>query len=201
MANNSQKNSKHVAELINSATLTSISLLAQVDKFAFLGVVETSKPEHEARADLLQSMPSIKLEDIAIADQEAVRLLQLVRFRSEEMLEHAFGQIEFENHPEITTFDQKADAMTRLIWLRVKASRVFDQIETIYLTHHFHGHKKFLGFTVRDGDGRDFVWTPEVAEKLHEGPRRLHERQGAILSAGAKKTVNTSSIVMGIATQ
>ena len=169
MANNSQKNSKHVAELINSATLTSISLLAQVDKFAFLGVVETSKPEHEARADLLQSMPSIKLEDIAIADQEAVRLLQLVRFRSEEMLEHAFGQIEFENHPEITTFDQKADAMTRLIWLRVKASRVFDQIETIYLTHHFHGHKKFLGFTVRDGDGRDFVWTPEVAEKLHEG--------------------------------
>ena len=30
--------------------------------------------------------------------------------------------------------------MTRLIWLRVKASRIFDQIETIYLTHHFHGH-------------------------------------------------------------
>mgnify|MGYP000878573847 CR=1 FL=1 len=27
--------------------------------------------------------------------------------------------------------------MTRLIWLRVKAPRIFDQIETIYLTHHF----------------------------------------------------------------
>ena len=59
--------------------------------------------------------------------------------------------------------------MTRLIWLRVKASRIFDQIETIYLTHHYHGHKKFLGFTVRDGDGRDFVWSQDIADKLHDG--------------------------------
>ncbi|KPF70242.1 hypothetical protein IP84_00275 [beta proteobacterium AAP99] len=169
VAKKSQKNSKHVADLINSATLTSIALLAQVDKFAFLGVLDASKPEHQARTELLECIPSVKREDITIADQEAVRLLQLVRFRTEEMLEHAFGEIEFENHPEITTFDRAADAMTRLIWLRVKAPRIFDQIETIYLTHHFHGHKKFLGFTVRDGDGRNFEWTKEVAEKLHEG--------------------------------
>lgn len=169
MAKKSQKNSKHVADLINSATLSSISLLAQVDKFAFLGVLETSKPEHQARAELLECIPSVKREDITIADQEAVRLLQLVRFRTEEMLEHAYGEIEFEKHPELATFDRAADAMSRLIWLRVKAPRVFDQIETIYLTHHFHGHKKFLGFTVRDGDGRNFEWTKEVAEKLHEG--------------------------------
>ncbi|MFZ6848145.1 hypothetical protein [Undibacterium sp. RuRC25W] len=169
MAKKSQKNSKHIADLINSATVRSITLLAHVDKFAFLGVIDTSKPEPLARADLLEAMPSVKREDITIADQEAVRLLQLLHFRTEEMLEHAFREIEFENHPEIGTFEKTADAMTRLIWLRVKAQRIFDQIETIYLTHHFHGHKKFLGFTVRDGDGRDFVWTPEVAEKLHEG--------------------------------
>ena len=169
MAKKSQKNSKHVADLINSATLPALSLLAQVDKFAFLGVLDATKPEHQARSELLECIPSVKREDITIADQEAVRLLQLVRFRTEEMLEHAYGEIEFENHPEIGTFDRSADAMTRLIWLRVKASRIFDQIETIYLTHHFHGHKKFLGFTVRDGDGRDFEWTQEVADKLHKG--------------------------------
>ena len=169
MAKKSQKNSKHVADLSNSATLPALSLLAQVDKFAFLGVLDATKPEHQARSELLECIPSVKREDITIADQEAVRLLQLVRFRTEEMLEHAYGEIEFENHPEIGTFDRSADAMTRLIWLRVKASRIFDQIETIYLTHHFHGHKKFLGFTVRDGDGRDFEWTKEVADKLHKG--------------------------------
>jgi hypothetical protein len=169
VAKKSQKNSKHVADLINSATLPALSLLAQVDKFAFLGVLDATKPEHQARSELLECIPSVKREDITIADQEAVRLLQLVRFRTEEMLEHAYGEIEFENHPEIGTFDREADAMTRLIWLRVKAPRIFDQIETIYLTHHFHGHKKFLGFTVRDGDGRDFEWTQEVADKLHKG--------------------------------
>lgn len=169
MAKKSQKNSKHVADLINSATLPALSLLAQVDKFAFLGILDATRPEHQARSELLECIPSVKREDITIADQEAVRLLQLVRFRTEEMLEHAYGEIEFENHPEIGTFDRSADAMTRLIWLRVKAPRIFDQIETIYLTHHFHGHKKFLGFTVRDGDGRDFEWTQEVADKLHEG--------------------------------
>lgn len=169
MAKRSQKNSKHVADLINSATLPALSLLAQVDKFAFLGVLDATKPEHQARSELLECITSVKREDITIADQEAIRLLQLVRFRTEEMLEHAYGEIEFEGHPEIGTFDRSADAMTRLIWLRVKAPRIFDQIETIYLTHHFHGHKKFLGFTVRDGDGRDFEWTQEVADKLHEG--------------------------------
>lgn len=169
MAKKSQKNSKHIADLINSATLSSIVLLAQVDKFAFLGVIDSSKPEHQVRVDLLEHLLSSKREDITIADQEAVRLLQLAGFRTEEMLEHAYREIEFEDHPEIGTFDRSADAMTRLIWLRVKASRIFDQIETIYLTHHFHGHKKFLGFTVRDGDGRDFKWTQEIADKLHEG--------------------------------
>lgn len=90
MAKKSQKNSKHVADLINSATLPALSLLAQVDKFAFLGVLDATKPEHQARSELLECIPSVKREDITIADQEAVRLLQLVRFRTEEMLEHAY---------------------------------------------------------------------------------------------------------------
>lgn len=175
MAKKSHKNSKHVADLINSAPLPALALLAQVDKFSFLGVLDSSKPEHQARADLLDHIPTVKREDITIADQEAVRLLQLVRFRTEEMLDHAFAAIEFENHPDIASFDPTADPMSRLIWLRAKAPPVFDQIETIYLTHHYHGHKKFLGFVVRDGDGRDFVWTPEVADKLHDSVGEILE--------------------------
>jgi len=124
VAKKSQKNSKHVADLINSATLTSISLLARVDKFTFLVVLDTSKPEHLARSELLECIQSVKRDDINLADQEAVRLLQLVRFRTEEMLDYAYGKIEFENHPEIGTFDRSTDAMTRLIWLRVNASTI-----------------------------------------------------------------------------
>lgn len=160
MAQKSHKNNKHIAELIESATVTALQLLAQVDKFAMLGGIDASLPDDQARAALREHILKIKREDITIADQEAVRLLQLVRFRTEEMLEHAYRELEFEQHAEIVTFDKSADAMTRLIWLHVKAARVFDQIETIYLTHHFHGHKKFLGFTVRDGDGRDFRRSP-----------------------------------------
>lgn len=175
MAKKSHKNSKHLADLIESATITAIRLLAQVDKFAMLGGIDASLPEDQARAALREHILTLKREDVTIADQEAVRLLQLVRFRTEEMLEHAYRELEFEKHAEIDTFDRSADAMTRLIWLHVKASRVFDQIETIYLTHHFHGHKKFLGFTVRDGDGRDFQWTPEVEQKLHAGVGEILE--------------------------
>ena len=175
MAKKSHKNSKHLADLIESATVAAIRLLAQVDKFAMLGGIDASLPEDQARAALREHILTLKSDDVTIADQESVRLLQLVRFRTEEMLEHAYGELEFEQHAEIATFDRSADAMTRLIWLHVKASRVFDQIETIYLTHHFHGHKKFLGFTVRDGDGRDFQWTPEVEQKLHAGVGEILE--------------------------
>jgi hypothetical protein len=56
VAKKSQKNSKHVADLLNSATLTSISLLARVDKFTFLVVLDTSTPtliKEDARNALL----------------------------------------------------------------------------------------------------------------------------------------------------
>lgn len=122
MAKKSLKNSKHLVELIGSATLPAVALLSKVDKFAFLGVLDASKPEDAARSTLIDALSSVKPEAIAIADEEAVRLLQLARFRTEEMLEHAYAAIEFEGHAEIDTFDRTADAMTRLIWVRAKVS-------------------------------------------------------------------------------
>ena len=91
MAKKSLKNSKHLVELIGSATLPAIVLLSKVDKFAFLGVLDASKPEDVARSTLLDTLSSVKPEAIAIADEEAVLLLQLARFRTEEMLEHAYA--------------------------------------------------------------------------------------------------------------
>ncbi|UXY16964.1 hypothetical protein N8I74_08130 [Chitiniphilus purpureus] len=175
MAKNSLKNSKHLVELIESATLPAIALLSKVDQFAFLSILDASQPENVARSALIKALPSVRPAAITIADEEAVRLLQLAQFRTEEMLEHAYSSIEFKGHPELDTFDRTADAMTRLIWVRVKAPEIFDQIETIYLTHHFHGHRKFMSFNVLDGDGRDFVWTEEVAQKLHEGVSEILE--------------------------
>lgn len=175
MVKKSHKNSKNLVDLIESATVPAIRHLVQIDKFSALGDVDAALPEGHARAALREHILELKPEDITIADQEAVRLLQLVQFRTEEMLEHAYRELECEQHAEIATFDRSADAMTRLIWLRVNAPRIFDQLETIYLTHHFHGHKKFLGFTVRDGDGRDFEWTPAVEKKLRESVGEILE--------------------------
>jgi hypothetical protein len=49
VAKKSLKNSEHLVELIGAATLPAIALLSKVDKFAFLGVLDTSKPEDVAR--------------------------------------------------------------------------------------------------------------------------------------------------------
>lgn len=92
MAQKSHKNSKHLADLIESATVTAIRLLAQVDKFAMLGGIDVSMSEDQARAALREHILTVRREDVSIADQEAVRLLQLVRFQTEEMLEHAYRE-------------------------------------------------------------------------------------------------------------
>lgn len=52
MAQKSHKNNKHIAELIESATVTALQLLAQVDKFAMLGGIDASLPDDQARAAL-----------------------------------------------------------------------------------------------------------------------------------------------------
>lgn len=161
------KNGKHLVDLLESATLPAIRLLATVDKFSFLPPLEMALPDAEARAALLGHLPELEPAILAVADQEALRTLDLARFRTEHLLTRAYAILEFEDHPELASFDKSADPMTRLIWLRAKASRIFDQIETIYLTHHFHGHAKFHSFGIKGGAGREFVWSGDVETRLH----------------------------------
>ncbi|CAJ0727899.1 hypothetical protein [Ralstonia mannitolilytica] len=62
MAKKSLKNSKHLVELIGAATLPAIALLSKVEKFAFLGVLDTSQPEDVARSTLIDALSSVKPE-------------------------------------------------------------------------------------------------------------------------------------------
>lgn len=165
--NKSRKNGKHLADLLESATLPAIRTLATVDKFAFLSPIEANLPDAEARAAVLARLPSVEPLALAVADQESVRILDLARFRTEHLLARAYDMLEFEGHPDLASFDQSADVMTRLIWLRSKAIRIFDQVETIYLTHHFHGHAKFHSYGVKGGAGQEFVWSDDVETRLH----------------------------------
>ncbi len=149
--------------------MPTIAQLAVIDKFFCLKTIDTSLPDAEARIALLNNLTHYSPSaDVAMADQEATRLLALSRFKTEKLLEYAYSTLELKEHPLLAEFDARADAMTRLIWLRIHASDVFNQIETIFLTYHFHGHEKFYGFAVSGGTHRPFHWTDEIEHKLHE---------------------------------
>lgn len=163
----SLKNGKHLVDLLESAMLPAIRLLATLDKFAFLPLPANQLPDAEARAELIAALSEVAPVTLAVADQEAMRILDLARFRTEHLLARAYDALEFEEHPELASYDSSADVITRLIWLRTKAARIFDQVETAYLTHHFHGHAKFHSFGVKGGAGQAFVWSDEVETRLH----------------------------------
>lgn len=163
----SLKNGKHLVDLLDSAMVPAIRMLATIDKFAFLPIPTAALPDADIRAQLVAALAEADPIALAVADQEAMRVLDLARFRTEHLLSRARDALEFEGHPELDTFDPRADAITRLIWLRAKASRIFDQVETAYLTHHFHGHAKFHTFGVKGGQAQAFVWSDEVESRLH----------------------------------
>lgn len=163
----SLKNGKHLVDLLEAAMLPAIRMLASIDKFNFLSLPEASLPDAEARAELISTLPEVDTIALAVADQEAMRILDLARFRTEHLLARAYDALEFEGHPELASYEPSADVITRLIWLRAKASRIFDQVETAYLTHHFHGHAKFHSFGVKGGEGQAFVWSDDIETRLH----------------------------------
>lgn len=172
---NSLKNCKPLVDLIDTATPAALALLSPVECFGFLSAVDRTRPDHEIRSDIKTTIASLRRDVVAVASQEAVRLLQLMSFRTEMLLQHAFDGLTARGGADLSSFDQGADAMTRLIWLRSLAPRMFDEIETIYLTHHFHGHKKFHAFAIPDGDGCEFTWSDDVGDRLHEAVTEILE--------------------------
>ena len=162
------KNSKHLVELIYSATISSLLQLATVNVFSCLKPIDLNKPDAQVRATIRQRLAALPLDVLSIADQDAVRLLQLLRFRTEEMLAFAGAQLHAQGKAQKVKYDCCADPMTRLIWFRVYAPQIFDLIETIYLTHHFYGHRKFQGFHICPHESHQFQWNSAMAQHLLE---------------------------------
>lgn len=169
----SQKSVKNLVELLESAAVSSIKQLSTIAEYAFISPLlngpsnpDLATSDQEQRDALLNALKAQPRESLKRADQDAIRLLQMMGFRIDQLLARAVERLEFEGHIDLEQFDAAADALTRLIWLRAKAPIIFEQIEALYLTHHFHGHKNFRGFTVNDGKGREFVWTEEIGDRL-----------------------------------
>lgn len=131
---NSLKNCKPLVDLIDTATPAALALLSPVECFAFLSGVDRAHADHDVRSATKTIVASLLREVVALANQEAVRLLQLMSFRTEMLLKHAFDALTARGEIDLSSYDPNADAMTRLIWLRASAQRMFDEIETIFLT-------------------------------------------------------------------
>ncbi len=164
----SLKNCKPLVELIDASSPDSLVTLSVVDCFGFLSTIDLQAAANEARSAIKQQLQHLRPDVIALANQEAVRMLQLLGFRTERILKHAEETLAHRRDVDTSDYDARADAMARLAWLRAKVPRLFDEIETIFLTHHFHGHRKLHGFAVADGDGREFHWSDEIGDRLHE---------------------------------
>lgn len=168
MARFSSKNNKHLAELIDSISIQALRLMVHIDAFACLGPIEPNRMDDQIRARVQVCLDGLPPDVLTVADQEAVRLLALVQFRIEQLLDYADHQLESSHSLIEPQLERNSDVMTRLIWLRAFAPQLFDQIETIYFTHHFHGHPKLYGFALRKTDepNRHFHWNSHIAQHL-----------------------------------
>lgn len=160
------KNIKHLLELIESATLFSLWQLTQLDAFACLGVMDPDMSEEQGRDSLRQHLRTCTEQQLDGAEQESRRFSQLMSFRVESLLDYASTQLSALPAHARDGFDRQADALTQWIWMRVQTPELFDRIETIALTQHFHGHKRFRGFIVHRGDHGPLNWTPGLEARL-----------------------------------
>lgn len=178
MRKRSLKNSKHLVELIHGCTPAALRLLAEAERFDFLQPLDWTQDGPDLREAAITTIAELPQELASKIDQEAVRLIQLSGWRTGELLEFATATPAFlwSDHPD---FDGQADDLIQLIWFLARLPTVFDQLETIYLAYHFHGHKKFKPFKVRDGQHRPFEWTEEIAQKLQTKVGDILALQGA----------------------
>lgn len=167
MAKPTHKNCKHLFDLLETADLPALHILGEAKPFDFLASIDTTLDGpgfRESAGGLLRELPR---DAVVKADQEAVRILPLVDWRAEELLKFAESSWVFQRSSR-EDYDPQRDLLSRLIWFWARLPTVFDQIETAYLAHHYHGHKKFKPFKIKDGDHRPFVWTEAIEIQLQE---------------------------------
>ena len=165
MAKRTHKNCKHLFDLLEAADLPALHILGEAKPFDFLATLDATLDGpafREAAGIVLGELPR---EAVVKADQEAVRILPLADWRGEELLNFAESTWVFQRSTQ-EDYDPQRDLLSRLIWFWARLPTVFDQIETAYLAHHYHGHKKFKPFKIKDGDHRPFVWSEAIEAQL-----------------------------------
>lgn len=166
MAKKSIKNCKHVVDLIHHLTVPALRLLASVEQFTFLENLDWEQSAPEVRQAAVDRLAGLAQEQIVLADQAAIRVLDLAAWQGDELLDKAAAAVEFEAPDGMETFNPDADAFTRLIWLLAYTPKIFDNVETMFLACHRHTTEKYESFTVRGGEQREFVWDDKIGEQL-----------------------------------
>jgi len=124
----SLKNGKHLVDLLESAMLPAIRLLATLDKFTFLPLPATALSDAEARAQLIAALPEADPIALVAADQEAMCVLDLTRFRTGYLLVCADDALDLAAHPQAhrpasAEFSRSAGALRGMCCTRGCASR------------------------------------------------------------------------------
>ena len=165
MAKRTHKNCKHLFDLLEAADLPALHRLGEMAPFEFLAAIDTTLDGPAFRDAAGKRLSELPRDAVVKADQQAVRILPLADWRGEDLLTFAESTWVFKQSTQ-EDYDPQRDMLTRLIWFWARLPTVFDQIETVYLAHHYHGHKKFKPFKIKDGDHRPFVWNETIEAQL-----------------------------------
>ncbi|CAM5220288.1 hypothetical protein CDEF62S_00614 [Castellaniella defragrans] len=166
-------NAKSLVELLswlNVATMKTLSTLSEYAclKKAMTAVTASGVQDSDAiRHGILDELAKLSPADLAGANDDASRFLQMLGGYIDSLLRHAHHHLPPSDAASSTpAFDRSADRYTQLVWLRVHAPTVFDQMEAICMTRHFYGHKRYSSFNVLGDCSTDFSWDDQATESL-----------------------------------
>ena len=143
------KNCKNFTDLINVASTTAIFSLPHIDAFCFLKKIPQNLTWQDCYARIINELSELTDLEKVTVDREAMRLVQLKDFRTDDIDAFIKKKLEEECSYVIGDFNSNLDFISQLIWLRINAYSIFIKIETIYLTDFFRGKKKFHSYNIR----------------------------------------------------
>jgi len=149
------KNAKNLAGWLGGISEPSVRLLATLPEYDSLTDALATLPtplseDGGAFLDaLLDALSHLPTESLASSEADASRFIQMNHGYTDALLRHAHSHIPNHHAPDAPSFDHQADRNTQLVWIRVHAPGVFDQMEAISMAKHFHGHQRFKIFDLK----------------------------------------------------
>lgn len=166
-------NAKNLVDLLSWLNVTAVKSLSTLSEYACLKKAMTAvtasgtQDSDTIRHGILDELTKLSPADLAGANEDASRFLQMLEGYTDSLLRHAYHHLPPPDAPSSTpAFDRSADRYAQLVWLRVHAPTVFDQMEAICMTRHFYGHKRFSSFNVLGDCSTDFSWDDQATESL-----------------------------------